>query len=227
MKKGLIILLVLVALAGAAAWYFVSYRMDSVIQSQIESAATQSFGSRVTVGAVKTDIQGGSLSISQVTVANPPGFNNKNAFTLNNIKAVVDYKTFDIKRVIIDKPEIIIEEMGGKTNFDKMLAEINESSSEPKSADGDSGEAKTEPTIVIHHFRMNESRAAFESKSMDKYTDLKVDAIELNDVRGTPSEVADIIAREVISEITKEAGIELLKAKASDKISEFFGKDKD
>src|SRR5210317_187903 len=108
MKKGLIILLVLVALAGAAAWYFVSYRMDSVIQSQIESAATQSFGSRVTVGAVKTDIQGGSLSISQVTVANPPGFNNKNAFTLNNIKAVVDYKTFDIKRVVIDNPEIII-----------------------------------------------------------------------------------------------------------------------
>jgi hypothetical protein len=52
---------------------------------------------------------------------------------------------------------------------------------------------------------MNESRAAFESESLDRYSDLEVDAIELNNIKGTPSEVANVIATEIIQEVTREA----------------------
>lgn len=229
MKKALVFLLVLAAVAGGATWYFVSFKMDSLIKSQIESSASASFGTRVSVGDVKTDIKGGSLTISSVTVANPPGFNNKNAFTLNGIEAALDYSTLEIKRVIIDKPEIVIEEMGGQTNFDKMLASMKKGSPEPapeKESAGEGGK-REEPVITIRHFRMNESRAAFESESLDKYSNLEVDAIEVSNVKGTPSEVARVIANEVISEIVKEAATEMLKAKAQDKISEILGKKKD
>lgn len=227
MKKVMVVLLVLVVLAGGAAWYFVSFKMDSVIKSQIESAATASFGTRVTVGNVTTDIKGGSLAITSVTVANPPGFNNENAFTLNGIEAAVDYSTLEIKRVVIDKPEIVIEEKGGETNFDRMLASTKQSSQEPAPAQEGAGDGGTEPVITIRHFRMNESRAAFESESLDKYSNLEVDAVEVSNVTGTPDEVAKVIANEVLSEIVKEAATELLKAKAQDKINEIFGKDKD
>ena len=230
MKKFLVLLLVLALIVGGGVWYFVSYRLDSMIETRIEQAGSQSLGTRVSVGAVKTSIRDGSLQISEITVANPPGYRNPTAFSLNNIEAAVDYGSRDIKRLVIDRPEIVIEELGGKTNFEQMLAELE--SSEPES--GDSG--SSEPEIVIRHFRMNGSRAAFESASLDRYTDIEVDAVELNDIRGTPTEVARIIAREVVGEVTSEAATELLKAQArkklddvdkkvGEKLQEFFGRD--
>jgi hypothetical protein len=231
MKKGLGILLVLALVVGGAVWYFVFFKMDAMIEKTIETHASASLGTMVTVGGVKSDIKGGSLSISNITIANPPGFKNKNAFSLNDIEAAIDYANFDIKRIVINNPEITVEELGGKTNFDQIMAALNESSSssesEPEPAsEGAEGE-KEEQIYVIHHFRMNESRASFESESLDRYSDLKVDAIELSNIKGTRTEVGKIIASKIVSEITKEAAIELLKAKASEKISDIFGKKKD
>ena len=78
------------------------------------------------------------------------------------------------------------------------------------------------PTIVIHHFRMNSSRAALESASLELFSDLRVDTIELRDIRGTPREVGQAIAREVLEETAKAAAIELMKAKAAQKLEQLF-----
>ncbi len=227
MKKALVILVGLVVVVGGAAWYFVAFKMDATIERTIEKHASASFGTQVSVGSVESDIKGGSLSISNITIANPPGFKNRNAFSLNDIEAAVDYANFDIKRIVINKPEIVIEEMGGQTNFDQILASLNQgkSSAEPGAETEPAADGEEEQIYVIRNFRMNESRASFESESLDRYSNLKVDAIEIRDIKGTRSEVSKIIASEVISEITKEAATEMLKAKASEKISEIFGKD--
>jgi hypothetical protein len=232
MKKIVVALLVLALVVGAGVWYFVSYRLDSLIETRIEQAGSASFGSRVSVGAVTTNIRDGSLQISNITVANPPGFESPNAFSLDSIQAAVDYANFDIQRVVIDKPSIVIEEIGGKTNFEQMLAELERMEAEP------AGPGADEPQIVLRHFRMNESRAAFQSESLDRYTDVEIDAVELHDIRGTPTEVAKVIAREVLDEVTAEAATELLKAQAGkkyeemeqqvgDALKDMFGDDKD
>ena len=226
MKKAITILLVLLLVAGGT-WYFVSFRMDSMIASNIETRASASLGTQVTVGTVSTDIKGGKLTISNITIANPPGFKNKNAFSLNGIEAAVDYSSYEFKHVVIDKPDIVIEEMGGETNFSRMLAGIEKQGSEPEPGSDPAADGKEEPIIVIHHFRMNESRGSFESESLDKYSNLKIDAIELSNIKGTPTEVSKVITRKIVNEIAKEAAIELLKAKASEKIDSIFGKDKD
>jgi hypothetical protein len=222
MKKAIAVLLVLLLVIGGGAWYFVAFQMDSMIQKQIETSASISLGTQVSVGTVKTDIKNGSLTISGVTIANPPGFRNKNAFSLNGIEAAVDYANFDIKHMVIENPEIVIEEIGGETNFTRILAAL-----EKQEADHALDDGKAEPIITVRHFRMNESRAVYESESLDRYSDLKVDAVELNNIKGTPFEVANIIATAIIQEITKEAAIELLKAKASNEIDSIFEKDKD
>jgi hypothetical protein len=221
MKKLFTVLIVLLLLAGGAAWYFVTFRMDAMIEHQIETVGAASLGTAVSVGEVRTSIKDGSLSISNVTVANPPGFRNKNAFSLNNIEAAVDYGNLDIKRLVIEEPEIIIEEMGGETNFSRMLEAMDQGADEPDSAP--SAGSEKEPVIVIRHFRMNASRAAFESESLDRYTDIKVDAVEMNDLKGTPSELSKVIAAQILKEVTREAATEMLKAQAKkqfDKTSE-------
>jgi hypothetical protein len=221
MKKTLSILLIAVLVIGGLAWYFVTHRLDGAIEEAIETAGYNTFGTEVSVGSLKTDIKNGTLTISDITVANPPGYNNANAFTLSGIEASVDYSNFDIKRLLISQPDIVVEEKGGGTNFSELMAGLESGNSEPEPAAGEE-----EPTIItIRHFRMNESRAAFESKSLDRYTDLKVDSVELRDLKGTPTEVSQAIANEVLNEVISAAAIELVKAKASEKIGDIFGKD--
>ena len=235
MKKVLLVLLVLAAVVGGAVWYFTTYKMDAMIEQQVEKAGAASFGTPVSVGKVETNIKDGSLRISDITVANPSGFNNKNAFTLSGIEAAVDYSTWDIKRVFIEKPQIVIEEKDGSTNFNVMLDRLNQGEKVPVET---TPEGVEEPVITIHHFRMNESTAAFESKSMDRYSDLSIDEVEMTNLTGTPSELATIIATEVLNEVTKEAATEMLKAQArkkyddveqsvSDKLKDMMGGDED
>ena len=220
MKKVLTVVLAVLLVAGLFAWYFVSFRLDGVIKAEIEKVGGQTLGTSVSVGSLSTDLKNGSLTISDITVANPPGYNNANAFTLRGIEAAVDYDTFDVKRIVIDQPEIVIEERNGETNFTELLSGL-ESSPEPEEPAGD----EPQPTLVIHLFRMNQSRAAFESKSLDRYTDLEIDAVEVKNVKGTPAAVTEIIATKVVEEIVSEAAKELLKAKASEKINDIFNRD--
>jgi hypothetical protein len=215
MKKLFGVILLLALIAGAGVWYFVSFHLDNMIRQQIETAATRSLGTQVSVGKVETDLKNGTLTISGITVANPTGFRNPNAFTLGGIQAAVDYGTREIRRVVVERPEIVIEEIDGETNVAVLLANA-EQDPEPTAA-----EEPGEPiSLVIHHFRMNSSRAAFESASLERYSDLEIDAIEFLDIRGTPQEVAGQLARGILEEVATAAAIELLKATAAEKFEE-------
>lgn len=221
MKKVLGFLVFLLLLAGGGIWYFTTFKLDSMIEQQIEQVASRSMGTVVSVGAVKTDLRQGSMTISDITIANPPGYRNPYAFKLSGIEATVEYDTLDVRRVIIEKPDIVVEEKNGQTNIQALLSGLDSLPEEPETdADG-----QPVPEIMIHLFRMNESRAAFESASLDKATTIEVDAVELTNIKGTPQVVATVIAREILNEIVSDAAMELLKTKASDKLNELFKRD--
>lgn len=206
----------LIVLAGvAAAWYFIAFRLDGVVESEIERAATLSMGTAVEVGGVRTNLRDGSVTVQQISVANPPGFDGPYAARFKGVEAQVDYDTREVKRVVIDNPEFFIEEAGGKTNFGELLDTL-----EKQIAAGETEGQTAEPEIVIRHFRINQTRAAFESRTLDRVDDVGVDAIEMNDLRGTPSELATLIAREVVQELSSEAANEMLKSQARKKFGE-------
>ena len=113
MKK-LFATLGLIMLVGAGlAWYFVNVRMDSMIESRMERAATASLGSHVEVGGVETDLRNGTLTVRELSVANPPGYKNPYAMRFNGVEAAVDYDSLEIRRVVISQPEFLVEELGG------------------------------------------------------------------------------------------------------------------
>lgn len=225
MRKVFFTLGAIVVVAAGVALYFIIFRFDSVLESRIERAATTAMGSHVEVHGVKTSLRNGTLTVEQISVANPPGFENPYAARFNGVEAAVDYQQREIKRLVIDRPEFLIEEADGETNFGQLLRALEaggdsgtpaaEGGAEEDAEDGaDEGAAGGEPEIVVRHFRINATRAAFESRSLERYSDVEVDAIEMNDLRGTPSELAEQIARVVVAEISSEAATEMLKAKA-------------
>jgi hypothetical protein len=174
----------------------------------------------------------GTLTVREISVANPAGYRNPYAMRFDGVEAAVDYDNLEIKRLVIDQPEFLIEELGGTTNFQQMLEALEAGESPVPAADP----AKPEPEIVIRHFRIDQARAGFESASLDRYTDLNVDAIEMNDLKGTPTELANEIGRKVLKELSSEAAMALLEAQArkkagdlgskvSDSLGRIFGKD--
>ncbi len=238
MRKVFFTLGSIMLLAVAAAVYFIMFRLDGVVETRIEKAASMAFGSRVEVGGVKTNLRDGTLTVEQISVANPPGFENPYAVRLNAVQAAVDYAGLEVKRVVIENPEFHVEEHGGKTNFDQMLQALDAGAGE--SADSGPGDAapKAEPVIVIRHLRIDETRAAFESHTFDRYTDMQIDAIEMNNLRGTPAQLAGEIARKVVGELNSAASSEMLKVqtqkkvddmqkKVSDKLRDLLGEEKD
>ena len=215
MKKLLVAILLLVVIAGAGAWYFVTFHLDNLIRQEIVQVAERSLKTKVHVGSVRTDLRAGTLTIEDITVANPPGFRNPNAFTLRGIEAAVDYETREILRIVVESPEITIEERDDQVNVAALLSAAEADSAPETESDG-----TPPPQLVIHHFRMNSSRAAFESASLEHYSDVRIDAVELRDIRGTPQEVGEQILRGVLDEVVTAAAVELLKARASEKIDE-------
>jgi hypothetical protein len=213
MKKLLGTLVILVLVIAAVAWYFVSFRLDGLIERVIEESGTSALGTSVQVGKVTTSIREGSLEISSLSVANPPGYSRANAISFDGIEASVDYEGFIIDRVIIDKPSVVIEEKGGKSNFGDLLAGMESGQSEPSPAD-----ETEQPTITIRQFRMNATSASFVSEALGADSELHVDAIMLNNIQGTPDEVALVIARRIVTDLSKVAATEILKAQAKKKL---------
>jgi hypothetical protein len=226
MRKVFFTLGAIVLVAVGAAFYFIAYRMDSVIESRIERAATVALGSAVEVGGVHTDLRKGTLTVDEISVANPPGFKNAYAVQLNGLEAAVDYKGLEIRHVVVEDPEFIIEEVGGETNFEQMLKALDAGKGPVTGGTDESASGagrKAEPVIVVRQLRINESRAVFDSASLDKIGDVKVDAIEMNDLRGTPSELAEQIGREVLDELSSEAARELLKGQTKRQLKKMGG----
>ena len=217
MKKILIVLLATAVLIIGAVWYFVSFRLDDMIREQIESTGSQLLDTKVSVGEVTTDLRSGSLAISSIVVANPEGYENENAFTLSGIEAALDYETSNIKRLIINRPQIVIEEQAGRTNFTDLLNNIERTPEDPPAET-----SEPPPVITIQHFRMSEASAAFESKSTDRYTDVKVRSVELHNLSGTPDEVGAAILEAIIEKTVAAAAVELLRAKATEKLEGLF-----
>jgi len=219
--------IVLVAVAGAV--YFITYRLDSAVERQIEKAASMTLGTAVEVAGVQTSLRDGTLKIAEISVANPPGFENPIAVRLYELEAAVDYSGREITHVVIENPEFIIEERDGSSNFEHMLQSLEAGNANRPGTASDGGAAGSgapvsEPVISIKHFRINETRAVFESSSLDRYTDIEVDAIEMHNLRGTPSELAEQIAHEVVGELSSEAATEILKAQAKKHLKGVEGK---
>lgn len=207
-------------LAVAAAVYFVMFRLDGVVETRIEKTATMALGSRVEVSGVRTNLRDGTLTVEQISVANPPGFESPYAVRLNAIQATLDYDGLEVKRVVIANPEFYVEEHGGKTNFEQMLQALDAGAGESAGSSPGAAAPKAEPVIVIRHLRIGETRAAFASQTFDRYTDMQIDAIEMNNLRGTPAQLAGAIARKVVDELNSQAASEMLKAQGQKKVDD-------
>jgi len=139
---GLIVLVVVVVLL----------KLDGVVRYTIESQSSTSLGLATQLRSAHVSLLGGSLQLHDFEVSSPKGFSANRMFQLGGAKVGVTVgklrsDPIGVDQIVIDKPKLVVEQLGGKLNF-QALTELGSS----KSSDSSNGE---QIKLIIHELAVN------------------------------------------------------------------------
>jgi uncharacterized protein involved in outer membrane biogenesis len=209
----IVIIALLVIVAGGAIYLLGS--LDAIVKAAIEEHGSRVTQTRVGVSGVKIVLTEGKGSISGITVGNPKGFAQSNAFKLGNISTAIDTNTVTqspvvIKDVTISGPEIFYEiNKDGNSNFDALKKNVAAST-----GGGQSSDKGEEVKVIINRLVIEGGKVAATIAALgDKKLETSLPRIVLTDIGkkeggATGAEVAKQVADAVISK-TKTAVTEL------------------
>lgn len=234
MKKILLIIVLLIVAVIGAALYFVFTNLDAIVKAAIENVGSQTTQTAVRVEKVKITLSDGAGAISGLTIANPKGFEARNAFSLGAIETQIDLNSLakgpiTIDKVLVSKPQVFYElNKDRQSNLNQLYKNIAASGS------GGGGTKKPaaksdEPKLIIRHFQLADATVEANVVPLNKKLALKLPTIDLKDLGGkngaTPSEISkqvlDTITQRAIAAV-KQAGIDekvqALKSEAQQKL---------
>ena len=223
MKKILIGLVVLIAVAAVIGTVFVVGKLDEYIAQVIETEGTKALGAQVTVESVETKFKEGVATINGLAIANPGGYQSPNAIELGSFSADVDYKSQVVEKILIEQPIINAELKGGRSNFqdlvDNMPAGAEEETDEPASGD--------EPVITIKSLQLLKAQVNLIADELGGQRSFVMDDFILNDLNGTPTQISERVTRALTNHISAQVTgfateeiARMVEEKAKEKISE-------
>jgi hypothetical protein len=119
--------LLLVIAAGVAA----TLLADHAVAAAVESAGKKALHVGVDVETAKLSLMGGSLTLRQVIVDNPPGYEHEKLLKLQRGDVTVETRSLLsdevlIKDVQLDGMDLIIEQKGVSSNLNEVLKSLDE-----------------------------------------------------------------------------------------------------
>ena len=105
LKKLFIAIGVLVLLLVGFTLYGI-YEIDSLVKSGIEKYGSEAVKAQVSLGSVSMDLKKAQVTLKKLTVANPEGFKEKNAFYAGEVVIDLDEKHLNTSKIIVQKVSI-------------------------------------------------------------------------------------------------------------------------
>ena len=217
MIKKIFLFLVVLAIAAAAAVYFLG---SSALNKGIK-AGVEKFGPEVTQTPVRLDevnlsILSGNGTLTGLYVGNPDGYKSENIFALGQIDVDIDTGSvfsdkIIINKIYIKKPEISYEKTLTSSNIKALLknieaftgaAEESAPEPEPEEAPAEDGPSKQ---VVIKQLIIEDGTIFV--GLMGAGTTVPLPRIEMNDIgeTGNKKSMAEVID-EVLTEVLKSIG---------------------
>ncbi len=100
--------------------------LNRTVQKAIEHSASQALGVDVTIGALDLSWLNGVLTLSDLRIANPPGYQNKALLTLKQGSVVLEVSsltrdTVKVTSVVLDTVDVIWEQKGLDNNLQDVI----------------------------------------------------------------------------------------------------------
>jgi len=167
MKKvlGIIAALVLVAVVGAGLYFYFAF--SSLVKAGVETYAPRITQTKVTLGGVSASLFGGSATIENLVIGNPPGFKTAQAMAVRKASVTVELGTvmkdvIHIKDVAITAPQITYEIGQGSNNLSVLQKNIAKASQTPGAqppAKKDEAAAGPEKKFIIDRLVITDAQA--------------------------------------------------------------------
>lgn len=247
MKKGLIAIIVIVAVIAGGAWYFLS-NAGNLIKAQIEKQGSTFLGTSVTVFSVDLALAEGKLSINDLDVENPSGFSDNDAFSFESVSldlGDISGEPYTVQTVSVNAPEILYElDASGKGNLlalkDNLMANLPKG--ETPQAESSAG---PNPLVIVEDVTVSKVRLKLDFSNLDtgefklplEQTNYEIElptfsAGSIGKPNGLPADqvgaaIVDKMLNNIINQAKAEAKkrvSEAAKAKAMEKIEEGKGK---
>ncbi|HEX9663830.1 MAG TPA: hypothetical protein VGB27_16200 [Candidatus Binatia bacterium] len=224
MKKIILIVFLLVVAAIGAALYYVFTNLDAIVKAAIEDVGSQTTQTAVRVDKVKITLTDGAGTISGLSIANPKGFESRNAFLLGAVETQIDIKSLTkgpitIDKVVIRKPQVFYEMSKDR---ESNLNELYKNIAAATGGGADKTAAKSdEPKLIIRRFLLSDAtvEATVVPLNNKKYT-LKLPTIELKDLGGKNGATPSEISRQVLDTVTQRALAAVKQAGIDQKVQE-------
>lgn len=230
MKKILMSLIGLIVIAGIALFLLIG-NLDKIIKGSLEGIGSELLGVPVTVSSLKLDLKSGTGQISGLYIANPPGYQAKNAFQMDMIRLGLDLGSLGRQPLVINDLNIsspIVEleaREDGSSNLKTLLDNIekNRNQADRKATEQQpevEGVEKGEPIrisfkkLVITGVNVN-----VVIPGQNPVKTVIPDIVKANvggDTGITPAEVGAVIVGDIIDKSLRAS----LKKKLTDKVEE-------
>ena len=212
--------LVVLGFVGFMVLYFA---LNTIVSSEIESAATDALGVETTVGSVRIGILKGRSSITDLRIDNPEGYEGR-FLTLDegilgvNIRSVFSDR-IEVKEITLESIHLHLVERVGGSNLGTILEHANGDSSKKDSAGSDpspASDSASEPepqkfVIDLVSVKDVEITMAIEPVTSERQpTKLTIDQIVVRDIGRkengvTLDELTSIILKAIVASAAKSA----------------------
>lgn len=215
MKKVGIAVVVMFLLLGGGAWY-VFVNLDALVKRGIETAGSDAVGTAVRVESVDVDLATGSAIITGFTVANPEGFSDAAMLSFSELVVVLDTarlsrEAIGIHSITARNPRVLFEKRGNLTNLDVVAERLQ----------GPPVPATVEPGVpavqlAIGTLTIEDIAATLVADVLPQPVDVSLGDIHLQNLQGTPQELARQILRPVMAQLARNAALSLLSVSAGE-----------
>lgn len=214
MKKLLIGLGVLVVIVVGGAFFLLS-NLDGLVKTAIETFGSDAIGSEVSVGSVEIDLRGGSAAIYDFDVANPEGFGDRMMLSFSEVSMAIDLASINgdvirINSIVARQPSVLYERANGTTNIDTVSARFA-NSEDQETVDPATDEAAAR--LNIDSILIEDIQAHMAGEGVPDIT-INLGNINLQNLQGTPDEIALQIMTPLMRQISTSAASALLQATA-------------
>lgn len=206
--------LILIAAVGAL---ILSFSLDGIVKSNIESTTSEMLDTSVEVNDVSISILDGEGTIDGITIHNPEGFSDRPAIQLKQIHMKIDLSsllsdTMIVEELRIQQPELYVEQSASGNNLNALNQELQ---TQPPS----------ETSMIVDYLLVSDGRVTLtadigKEKTVEgEFSKIEIEGIGRqgnNTMEQTIKQILEPILQKALQEAVEQGLMDRAKEKAKD-----------
>lgn len=202
MSKGIKYTLLGLLIIVGVGFLALTFTIDSIVSSNIEQIGSEMTGTHVTVENVSISPFSGSGTIQGFRIANPDGYSQEHAVTIEDFSIELEPLTLFsdeiiVNRITITGASVYVEQKLPENNIREIMSHVNSI---------EEGEA-TDARLIIEHFMLeNGTTNLYTEVGGERSARVEISKIELNDLgRASGQQTAEAVIKQIAEEIAGES----------------------